>query len=257
MREEQEYIDDRWLDRLDEIATGMEEPSPEDDELLHLAGQLNAAFAPLRELDAPARAHRHRLGTQLRAQLDASPSLTWKKWLVRPLVAVAALLLFVLLGPGLIFELNLAGNTGARLNGNNSSSLVSDLPSDFSFAILSTKDIPRGLTLLLPTNLGPNDYLVATMMNNYGSSASINLYLIYTQNAHIYESPSQPPPADAYANSSYSTIQLGSLSGILLRTSSGENRIEWYESGLLCDMVSSEPAQVMAATIEQLQMVTY
>ncbi|HEV2580570.1 MAG TPA: hypothetical protein VGT44_06920, partial [Ktedonobacteraceae bacterium] len=173
------------------------------------------------------------------------------------LVTAAAILLFVLLGPGLIFELNLAGNPGARINGGASTSLVSDLPSDLSFAILSTKDIPRGLTLLLPTNLAPNGYLVATTMNNYGSSVPVNLYLVYTQNAHLYESPSPPLPTEAYANSSYSTIQLGSSSGILLHTSNGENRIEWYQSGLLCDMVSAEPVQLMATMIEQLQTVTY
>jgi hypothetical protein len=279
MREKREHIDDEWLDRLDDIAAGMDEPSPHDDELLHVAWQLTSALAPLRELDAPARAHRHRLGMQLRTQL-AGLSLTsltyphtWKKWLFRPLVAAAAVLLFVLLGPGLIFEFNLAGeNAGARHDSSAQSSSVHhnqrstageagwrapNLLSEFSFTIMPPKEIPRGLTLLLPLNLPSNAYLVSINNGRYGSNTPIATYLIYTMNAHLYEAPVQPLPTNVYQNSAYTSIQIGTMHGILLLTGGGENRIEWYEQGLLCDLVSRAPVSAMVSMIEDLRPVTY
>lgn len=260
MRDKYEHLDDKWLDRLDDIATGMEEPSAEDDELLQLAGRLTAAFTPLRELDAPARAYRHRLAVQLRDQLASLPhgAQTWKKWLLRPLVAAAAVLLFLLLGPGLIFELNLAeSTTGAHHNMATQSWQAANLPSDYSFAIAPHKDIPRGLTLLLPLNMPSNAYLVSINTGKYGSNAPITTYLVYTLNAHLYESPVQPLPGDSYLNSDYTSIQIGALNGVLMHTSDGENRIEWYEQGLLCDLVSNLPVAAMLSMIQNLRPVTY
>lgn len=260
MRNKYEHFDDVWLDRLDDIAAGIDEPSPEDDELLHLAGRLTAAFTPLRELDAPARAHRHRLAMRLRAQLASLPrgAHVWKKWLLRPLVAAVAVLFFLLLGPGLIFELNLAGsNTGNHHNKTTQSWQAANLPSDYSFAIAPHKDIPRGLTLLLPLNLPSNAYLVSINTGKYGSNAPITTYLVYTLNAHLYESPVQPLPGDAYLNSDYTSIQIGAFNGILLQTGEGENRIEWYEQGLLCDLVSYLPVTSMISMIQNLRPVTY
>src|SRR5437660_317764 len=100
MDEKQEEADGTWLDRLDEIADGVDEPSPDDDELLQLARHMHVALAPFRELDAPALAHRRRLRGHLRAQFAAKRS--WQRWVFRPLLVAAALLLFILLGPGLI-----------------------------------------------------------------------------------------------------------------------------------------------------------
>src|ERR1700738_1580526 len=102
MNEKQQEADGTWLERLDEIADGVDEPSPDDDELLQLARHMHVALAPFRELDAPTRAHRQRRRRQLRAQL--APKRSWQRWVFRPLMVAAALMLFILLGPGLIFE---------------------------------------------------------------------------------------------------------------------------------------------------------
>src|ERR1700737_2192913 len=126
MNEKQEEADGMWLDRLDAIADGVDEPSPDDDELLRIALRMHGALAPFRELDAPARAHRQRLRGQLRAQF--APKRSWQRWVFRPLMIAAALLLFILLGPGLIFELNLAGQNNHSNNGVQGWHM-SDLPS--------------------------------------------------------------------------------------------------------------------------------
>src|SRR5690349_834215 len=119
MNEKQEEAEGTWLDRLDEIVDGVDEPSPDDDELLQLARHMRVALAPFQELDAPVRAQRQRLKGQLRAKL-ATQKRSWQRWVFRPLMVAAALLLFILLGPGLIFELNLAGQNahpGANVQG--------------------------------------------------------------------------------------------------------------------------------------------
>jgi hypothetical protein len=255
MNEKQEEADGAWLDRLDEIADGVDEPSPDDDELLQLARQMRVALAPFRELDAPARAHRQRLRGQLRAQLAARKR-SWKRWVFRPLMVAAALLLFILLGPGLIFELNLAGQNN-HSNNDVQGWHMSDLPSVDSYEILSPTHMPPDLVLLVPTNLVPNAYLLAINANTYGANISARSYLIYEQNALIYESPSLPLPAIAYSNAAYQTVYAGNVSVFVTHTSDGSNRLEWYQNGLLCDFISDQPVAQLLAMVRQLQPVTY
>src|SRR5579859_4832231 len=163
MNEKQEEAERLWVDRLDEIVDGVDEPSPDDDELLQLARHLRVSLAPFQELDAPARAHRQRLKGHLRARL-ATRKRSWQRWVFRPLMVAAALLLFILLGPGLIFELNVAGQNN-HLSNDAQGWHMSDLPSTLSYAMLSPTHIPAGLTLLMPTNLLPNSYLLAINTN--------------------------------------------------------------------------------------------
>jgi hypothetical protein len=250
-------VNDRWLDRLDEIVEGVETPSLDDDELLRLAGQLSAALTPLRDLDAPARAHRTRLKESLHAQLAANRARVWKKWMFRSLTIAAALLLFVLLGPGLVFEFSAMGNPNNHESRSGQSWQAADFPSDTNFVIASPNDIQRGLTLLMPTHLAPNGYILALNTNAYGSRAPLTIYLLYMQHARIYESPSLPLPASVFSNTTYPLVELGYYNGILLRTPDGQNRIEWYQGGLLCDMVSSEPVASMVAMIEGLETVSW
>ncbi|HLX57044.1 MAG TPA: hypothetical protein VKR83_08475 [Ktedonobacteraceae bacterium] len=260
MNEKQEEVDERWLDRLDEIVDGVDESSPEDDELLQLARQLHVALAPFRELDAPARAHRQRLRSRLRVQLAHTHS--WKKWALRPLMVAAAVLFFILLGPGVIFELNLAGQNnhpGAGVHGAHGLQgwQMSGLPSTLSYDILPPANIPRGLVLLLSTGLAPNAYLLAVNVNNYGADAPVKGYLVYEQNALIYETPSPPLPAIANSNSVYQTVYAGINRVFVAHSGDGQNRLEWYQDGLLCDLVSDQPVAQLVAMIRQLQPVTY
>jgi hypothetical protein len=258
MNERQEEVDGTWLDRLDEIVDGIDELAPDDDELLQLARQMHVALAPFRELDAPARAHRQRLKGHLSAQLAAHKR-PWKRWVLRPLMVAAALLLFILLGPGLVFELNLAGQNN-HLSNDVQGWHMSELPSTLSYDMLSPKHIPPGLTLLVPTNLLPNSYLLAIHTNSYGASAPVQDYLIFEQNALIYESPSLPLPAIAYANSTYQTVYMGKMPIFVSHSGNGydaSNRLEWYQNGLLCDFVSDQPVEQLLAMVQQLQLVTY
>jgi hypothetical protein len=254
MHEKQEEADGLWLDRLDEIADGVDEPSPGDDELLQLARHVHVALAPFRELDTPARAHGQRLRRQLRSQLV--PQRSWQRWIFRPLMVAAALLLFILLGPGFIFESNLAGqnnHSNAEVPGWH----MSDLPSTQSYQVLSLTRMPHSLVLLVPTNLVPNAYVLAMHSSAYGANTSIRSYLIYEQDALIYEAPSPPLPAIAYSNSAYQTVYAGSVPVFVIHTAAGNNRLEWYQNGLLCDFISEQPVAQLLPMVRQLQPVTY
>ncbi|MGH2493337.1 MAG: hypothetical protein ACRDIV_01385 [Ktedonobacteraceae bacterium] len=254
MNEKHEEVDGAWLDCLDEIVDGVDEPAPDDDELLQLARQMHVALAPFRELDAPARAHRQRLKGRLHAQLARRRS--WKRWVFRPLMVAAALLLFILLGPGLVFELNPAGQNN-HITSNVQGWYMPDLPSTESYQVLSLLDIPQGQKLLMPTNLLPNAYLLAINTNTYGADISAQSYLVYEQNALIYESPSPPLPAFVYSHPSYQTLYIGNTPIFVTHTSDGSNRLEWYQDGLLCDFVSNQPLTQLLEMVRQLQPVTY
>lgn len=254
MNEKQEEANEMWLDRLDEIVDGVDEPSPDDDELLELARHMHVALAPFRELDAPARAHRQRLRGQLRAPFAAKRS--WQRSVFRSLIVAAALLLFILLGPGLIFELNLAGQNDHSDN-DIQSWHMSNLPSTQSYEILSLAHMPRGLVLLMPTNLLPNAYVLAIHATTYGANASMQGYLVYEQDAIIYESPSSPLPAIAYSNSAYQTAYAGNTPVFVTHTNDGNYRLEWYQDGLLCDFISGQPVAQLLAMVQKLQPLTY
>jgi hypothetical protein len=254
MNEKQEEADGMWLDRLDEIADGVDEPLPDDDELLQLARHMHIALAPFRELDAPARAHRQRLRAQLRAQLASKRS--WQRWVFRPLMVAAALLLFILFGPGLVFELNLAGQNDHSTNDARGWHM-SDLPPAESYEVVFLAHMPRGLVLLMPTNLLPNAYVLAIHATTSGANASRKGYLVYEQDAIIYESPSPPLPAIANSNSAYQTVYAGNMPVFVTHTNDGNNRLEWYQNGLLCDFISDQPIAQLLAMVQQLQPVTY
>lgn len=254
MSEKYEEVDETWLDRLDEITDGIDEPAPDDDELLQLARQMHVALAPFRELDAPARAHRQRLKGHLHARLAHKRQ--WKRWVFRPLMVAAALLLFILLGPGLVFELNVAGQN-THISSDVQGWHMPDLPPTQSYQVLPLIDIPQGLKLLMPTNLLPNAYLLATNTDTYGANIATQGYLVYEQNALIYESPSPPLPAFAYSHPSYQTISIGNTPVFVTHTSNGSTRLEWYQDGLLCDFVSNQPVAHLLEMARQLQPITY
>jgi hypothetical protein len=255
MNEKQEEAEGTWLDRLDEIMDGIDEPSSDDDELLQLARHIRVALAPLRELDAPARAYRQRLKGQLRAKL-ATRTRSWQRWVFRPLMVAAALMLFIFLGPGLIFELNLAGQN-ARSGANVQGWHMPDLPPANSYEMLARNRMPPNLALLVPTNLLPNAYLLAINTSAYQANTSTRDYLIYEQNALIYEAPSPPLPTIAYTDSAYQILYAGNIPVFVMPASGGNTRLEWYQNGLLCDFVSNQPFEQSLLMIQQLQLVAY
>lgn len=252
MGKREEERDDAWAARLDKIVEGFDAPTPQDDELIALANMLSAELAPLRELDASARAHREQLRARLRSRAANSRSL--KKWLMRPLLVAAALVLFFLLGPGLIFELSPGSSQKHTQNQKGPIGWqMADLPATLYILVIPPRAMLRGLQLLLPGE--PGQSVVALAANSHYEPVA-NYYLVYEARALIYEMPSQPLPSFAFENSTYQTVSLGYTNALLMQTSNGENRLEWYQNGLLCDMVSDQPVALMAQIARDLRLVS-
>lgn len=68
---------------------------------------------------------------------------------------------------------------------------------------------------------------------------------------------SPPLPAIAYTGPIYQTLYAGNIAVFVTKTGDGNNRLEWYQNGLLCDFVSNQPIKQILAMIQQLQLVTY
>ncbi len=260
MKDRRADVEDVWLDKLDAVAAGDYHPLAGDDELLHVAGRLTAALAPLRELDAGTRGHKQRLGSQLRLQLAASKKTRlMKRWTFRSIMVAAALLVFIVLGPGLLFQIA----PGALQNNSTDGAQtqqgwqMTTLHSSSSYTIATSADLTQRVRLLLPTKIAPNAYLIAVSIDNYGNTMKIASYLIYEQDAIFYETPSSPFPPDAYAISTYQTVHIGNMRGLLYQEPGGTNRLEWYQAGLLCDLVSKLPAGQLIMMAAELQAVTF
>ena len=82
-------------------------------------------------------------------------------------------------------------------------------------------------------------------------------FLVYEQDAIFYETPSRPFPPDAYAISAYQTVSIGNTRAFLYQEPGGTNRLEWYQAGLLCDLVSKLPAGQLIMMADELHSVTF
>jgi hypothetical protein len=132
-----------------------------------------------------------------------------------------------------------------------------DLPPVDSYEMFSPTNKPPNMVLLVPTNLVPNAYLLAISTSTYGANTSARDYLIFEENALIYESSSPPLPDIAYTNPVYQTLHAGNIPVFVMQTGDGNTRLEWYQNGLLCDFVSSQPLAQSLSMIQQLQLVIY
>src|SRR5215469_839286 len=260
MKDRRAGAEDAWLDKLDAIAAGDEQPAPRDDELLHIAGRLAAALAPLGELDAGARAHKQRLGSQLRLQLAASKKTRLvKRWAFRSIMVAAALLVFIVLGPGLLFQIIPGASQNNHTNGaqTQQSWQMLTLRSTSAYTIATPANLTHGVTLLLPWEIAPDGYLIAISIDHYDSTRKIASYLVYEQDAIFYETPSRPFPPDIYETSAYQTVSISKTRGFLYQDPGGTNILEWYQAGLLCDLVSRLPPGRLIMMADELQVVPF
>src|SRR5260221_9514201 len=239
MKDRRADVENVWLDKLDAIAAGDEQPSPGDDELLHIAGRLTAALAPLGESDAGARTHKQRLGSQLRLQLAASKKTRLvKRWAFRSIMVAVALLVFIVLGPGLLFQIAPGASQNNHTNGAQTQQgwQMLTLHSTGTYTIATPANLTRGVALLLPTEIAPDGYLVAISIDNYGNNVKIASYLVYEQDAIFYETPSRPCPPDPYAISANQTDPIAKTSGFTYNKPGGPNSLVWYQTGVFCTL---------------------
>jgi hypothetical protein len=253
-----EKIDERWMERLDAIAAGEERPSPDDDELLHVAGQLSAALTPLRQLDSTAEARRRQVGSRLRARHAVQ---LLKVWGVRSLVLAVALLIFLLLGPGLIFMVNLDGASHHSTFSASASHVAAANQAATGRAIPRTQTSTLRIELIRAASpLPAHEYLIASGLDSL-NGAFFRYYAQYritgqgALDIFLYEQPaalfSFPLPS-----SGVQPITVRGLSAVSFRNGSGFFTIRWTEDGLTCQLASLLPTRTLIMFADQFQVTT-
>ena len=253
-----ERLDERWLERLDAIASGEELPAPDDDELLHVAGQLSAALTPLRRLDSAAEARRQDVGSQLRMHRVAG---TLKLWGTRSLVLAVALLLFLLLGPGLVFMVNINNATHHGALPASASHIAAANRTATTRAIPATPASTLRIDLIRAVSpLPAHEYLIDSGLDSLHGT----FFRYYAQyritgqgelDIFLYEQPASlfafPLPATAMQ-----PITVRGLSGVSFRNDTGFFTIRWTENGLTCQLASLLPTGTLVTFADQFQTVT-
>jgi hypothetical protein len=265
-RHDDDSFDELWLKRLDRIAGGKEMPGEDEDELLRLAGQVSEALAPLREVggrdeEARERLRRRLYSLQLRSGVD------WRRtrmeqgqgqgrrfravrWYV-----LAAVVAVVLLMVGVVRSGGLAGvQDGWQELWHTSTSLD-------QITGISASALERPRAGVRPLPLLPDTLPGDTQGVSYGiitDQADRNLLTAFIANYHIagqdvllYEEP-----ADTALTSSVATpLAIGNFQGLLFRDGKGTAALQWYESGMQCQLtakVSVAQLVAIARTVEPL-----
>lgn len=254
---EAERVDEAWMNRLDAIASGDDLPSADDDELLHVAGQLSAALTPLRNLDSAAEVRKQRVGSHLRTHRVAQSLSVWGR---RSLVFAAALLIFLLLGPGLIFmvNFNLSAHRGATASASPTGQAATASATTRSVPALPTPttrfDLIRISTLPAHEHLIDSglDFVAGTFFRYY---AQYRITGQGEQDIFFYEQPSLlfafPLPS-----TSAQAINVHGIQAVTFRNTTGYYTIRWTQDNLTCQLASLLPTSTLLAFTDQFEVVT-
>jgi hypothetical protein len=256
MNERRDGYDETWFNRLDAIVTGKETPSPEDDELLHVAAKLSDALASTRGFDSagernrwPTRAH-----LQPRQSVSSLPVPSFKRRLfLRGLLAVAALL-FVLFGVGGACTTS-PQVSAATVNAGRQFWQAATSFEQFdasSVALLSLKN--AGVRPLLPVELPAGTQsvefgIITDNTNPHIFTAFAADYRVTGQDISVYERPADLVLPSSAAQS----ISIGSIKGQLFQDDAGNSILRWYQNGMTCQMASTLPANELVAIARQFQ----
>jgi hypothetical protein len=232
-------ISDSWLERLDEIVAGENVPLATDDELHQLAMQLATALKSLREIHASAKIKQQDMPSNLpvRNSRISQKSLPFPS---RFCLLITALLLFVLI-------LTMISSGGILAIQNNAVKVwhtSTSLDQIDGISVASGSKPHAGLKPLplLPALL-PDD-TQATAFGVITDEPQPNILKVFVANYRIdgkdvllYEQPSYGP----FLSSVAKAVRIGTISGQLFQDDAGENALQWYQQGMLCQVTSKLP----------------
>jgi hypothetical protein len=273
-------MDISWMDKLDAIAidgntypietSSARSEDDDDQELLRLAERLSLTLAPLRELHASDRAQKQRLKVRLKATLAQNVR---KRWWFRTLTFAAAILMFLLLGPGVLLEISFANhsNRGGGIGVSDpAQQIVTGTPttSPHTFILNPTRppapkphSIPvphMGIKVLLPPVNTPDavevdspfSLLQGGVLNKYFAH-----YMVAGQDVYLYEDPGTPPTSPNAFNG-LNLVSIGHIKGWLNQDTSGNNILNWFQDGFYCQITSPLPISQLADFASHFQLIS-
>jgi len=245
MKKDHDRYTDAWPDRLDAVVAGENVPSTSDDELLQLATRLVIALAPLQEIRRGAERHGQSLPSHLRVKYAGAAHKRVHR-LSRLILLVATLLLFVPV-IGIVSTGGLAAIGGRAAQVWHASTSLDQIKG-LSVASLSRPHAGLKPLPLLPAAL-PGDTQASTygvITNQADPDVLITFvadYRIGGQDVLLYEQPSYGP----FTSSVAKTVRVGTLEGQLFQDDAGNNALQWYQHGMVCQITSKLPVERLVA----------
>lgn len=227
---------DTWQEKLDKIIAGEKVQLTHDDEFLDVAKRLRKALAPLQHMDKAALQRRQQLLSRLHARHQTYPSAYPFSRSLLLIIAVLALAL-------IIGSMNIAG---LGKTWEHATQLWHVSTSLDQIQGVSVASLSRPHTGLRPLPLLPAVLPSDTQASNYGvltAASDPNVLTIFVADYHIagqdvllYEQPSDEIPFSSVAQK----VQIGSIEGQLFQDDAGNNALQWYQHGMMCQLTRSK-----------------
>ncbi len=257
MRRRRKNYDDAWFAKLDAIVTGRETPTPEDDDLLHVAAKLADALAPLNNSDRLEVRDSHGINVNPQRQHHTIAVARSRKSLLLRVLLTTAAVLFVLFGIVGACPVNTQVVAATRSVGQQ---IWQDATSfeqidASSIALLAAKK--SGIRPLLPTTVPAETQsvefgIITDDTNPQVFRAFTADYRITGQDVSIYEQATNlVVPSSAAQNVSVNTYE-----GHLFQDNAGNSILQWYQDGMTCQMASTLPAHELLTLARQFHPIT-
>ena len=225
------FNDERWQEKLDKIVAG--EQATSDDELLAVAQRLHEALAPLQKMDKAAIQHRQQLLTRLHTKHVPHPPVQhFSRFLLLTVIILTLLLTTV------------STNIGLGQMWDHATQLWHVSTSLDQIQGVSVASLSRPHAGLRPLPLLPGVLPADTQASNYGvitASSDPNVLTTFVADYHIagqdvllYEQPTDEVPSSSIAQ----RVRIGSIEGQLFQDDAGNNALQWYQQGMMCQLTS-------------------
>lgn len=251
MKRRKENHDDAWFAKLDAIVTGRETPTPEDDDVLHVAAKLADALAPLNTLNTEDMQDMNTTSTHV-SHPPTMPVKSGKRSLLWRVLTTAAVL-FVLFG--------IVGACPANTQIVNAGQHIWEAATSFeqidasSLAFLAAKKsgVRPLLPAILPANTQSIEFGIITDETNPQAFRAFTAdYRITGQDVSLYEQATNLViPSSAAQNISINTYE-----GQVFQDTSGTSILQWYQDGMTCQMASTLSLHELLALARQFHPIT-
>ncbi len=257
MKRRREDHDEAWFAKLDAIVAGRETPTPEDDDVLHLAAKLTAALSPLNQLDTFEVQDVQSIHVNSQEHLPPVVAARSRKRSVLQTLLTTVAVLFVLFGivgacPVTTQVATATQNVGQQIWQDATSFEQIDAS---SLALLAAKK--AGVRPLLPVTVPANTQSVEFGVVTDETSpqtfrAFVADYRIMGQDVSLYEQATNlVVPSSAAHNTSVNTYE-----GHVFQDTAGNSILQWYQDGMTCQMASTLPLQELLALARQFHPIT-